>query len=120
MLLIVFALFWAERVAIVTLEQCEVFLQLSFALGVLFELDELICHTSNAPDVNRRTILLFNSDDFWRSIPSRLDVGRHISFTLVLSPLRERPRKTEVTDLNLAEFVDQDVCWLQVSVNNIC
>ena len=65
---------------------------------------------SSTPDVHLHIVLLPGEHNFWCSVVSRRDVAGHLR---VLNS-----RKTEVTDLQIAVLVHEDVGRLQIAMND--
>ena len=67
-------------------------------------------NAARAPDVNLDVVLLPCKHDFRGAVVSSRDVARHLGILYT--------RKTEVADLEIAVFVDQDVAGFQIAVND--
>lgn len=63
-------------------------------------------------------IALEAQHDLWRTVPSRGDVLGHITGILVRVD-RETTGQTEVTNLELAVGIDQQITGLQITVENV-
>lgn len=67
-------------------------------------------------------IVLMSKKQLWSSVdPSSnvLCVFRMITFVLVIIILRDDTRETEVTDLDVAVRVNQDITGFQITMNNL-
>ena len=73
-----------------------------------------ICNDTAGPDIALRAVVL--GKDFWGN------VVRSSKFLIELLVLVEDEGGTEIDDLDLIEFLillEQDIFWLQISVNNL-
>lgn len=67
-------------------------------------------NAAGAPDINLNVILLPRKHDFWGSVVSRRHISSHLG---VLNA-----RKSEITNLQIAVLVDQDVARLEVAMDD--
>jgi len=73
-----------------------------------------ICNDTAGPDIALRAVVL--GKDFWGN------VVRSSKLLIELLVLVEDEGGTEIDDLDLIEFLillEQDIFWLQISVNNL-
>ena len=66
--------------------------------------------TTRAPDINLYIVFLPCEHDLWGSVVSRRDIAGHLRVL--------EAGKTEIADLQVTVFVDQDIARLQVAMNN--
>jgi len=73
-------------------------------------LEHLGKYTSRTPYVDLHVVLLPGEHNLWRPVVPCRNVASHLR---ILNAC-----ETKVTDFQIAVLVDEDVAWLQVSVNN--
>ena len=83
-----------------------------FAWKERLALEHLREYASCTPYVNLDVIFLPCEHDFRGAIIAGRDVARHLG---VLDS-----GETEIADLQVAIFIDQDVAWFEVAVNDTC
>jgi len=71
---------------------------------------------SRRPDVHFLGVLVTRKHNFWSSIVSCDDVLCQV-FSFLFA---QASAETKVTNFEVAVLIQQDVAWLQVSVNHVC
>lgn len=75
-----------------------------------FALQHLRKYTSRTPDVHLNIVLLPREHDLRRTIVSRRNISRHLR---VLDS-----SQTEIANFQIAIFIDENITWLQVTVDH--
>jgi hypothetical protein len=83
---------------------------LSWEQGLAFQ--HLCEYASRTPDINLHIVLLPCEHNLGRSVVSRRDIAGHLGIL--------NTRETEITDLQVAVLVYENVAGLEISVDNAC
>ena len=73
-------------------------------------LEHLCKDTTCTPDIDLDVVFLPCEHDFWRSVVSCRDIAGHLG---VLNS-----GEAKIADLQIAVLVDEDIAWLQISVDH--
>lgn len=137
---------WRDRVAGVSSKKFFILVRPVIYIFLL-AFNEFIKNAPSAPHINFLTISWLKQNNLWRSIPSGSNMIREAPFSINVSTIylypnfrsflqislriclrilllsnrfRQRSRQAKITDLDIQLMVDQDIRWLNVSVDQVC
>jgi hypothetical protein len=139
---------WRDRVAGVSSKKFFMLVRPVIYIFLL-AFDQFIKNAPSAPHINFLTILRLKQNNLWRSIPSGSYMIREASFSINVLTIflysnfrsffhislricprilfsnrfrrfRHRSRQAKITDLDIQLMVNQDIRWLNISVDQVC